>query len=147
MHRATLMALVACASGRQGRQPEKPVDELAAVTEVCQILTRDPLSPVAAREALGRSASPAVRAARVIDAVGGAAPNVVELELPRAVPLAAFDQAFGAGEPSVQLHLGDPLEWAYSSKALAQQHVTCAIFARVADDGVRFVTVRRDRHQ
>jgi hypothetical protein len=87
------------------------------------------------------------RAARVIDAVGGAAPNVVELELARAVPLAAFDQAFGAGEPSVQLHLGDPVEWAYSSKALAQQHVTCAIFARVADDGVRFVTVRRDRHQ
>lgn len=149
MTRSMLVALslAGCASARGGdRAPQAPVS-IAAVTEVCDILRRDPLSPAATREALGRSALPAVRAARVPAAAGAAEPNIVELDLPAAVPLAAFERAYGAGSEGVQLHLGEPIEWVYYTRAPTQPRVTCAIIARLAGDGsVRFVTVRRDRH-
>src|SRR5262245_61863711 len=135
MTRAMLftLALAGCASGRGRDRDSKPPVSIAAVTEVCDILRRDPLSPAATREALGRSALPTVRAARVTAAAGAAEPNIVELDLPAAVPLAAFERAYGAGSESVRIHLGEPIEWVYNPPASAQPRVTCAIIARLAD--------------
>ena len=71
--RAFLIALVAagCASGaRVDNQPastvREPMDTISALNEVCEVLTRDPLSPTAAREALGRSGVAWVRTAPLV---------------------------------------------------------------------------------
>jgi hypothetical protein len=150
MTRPTLITLTlgACASSPHGREHELenvPMS-ISPVAEICEILTREPLTPDAAREALGRSGSPVVRAARVFDAVDRTEPNVIELELPDAVPLATFEHAFGRGDESVRIHLGDPVEWVYAPPSPAGRRHRCAIIARVADDGVRVVIVRRDPH-
>ncbi|HEX8110766.1 MAG TPA: hypothetical protein VF516_23705 [Kofleriaceae bacterium] len=94
--RTFLIALVAagCASGaRVDNQPAStvrdPMDTISTLKEVCEVLTRDPLSPAAAREALGRSGAAWVRAGRVIAAVDAPEPNHVELDLPAPVALEA----------------------------------------------------------
>jgi hypothetical protein len=142
-----ILALLGCASRRQGREHEQeklPMNEISALKEVCEILTRDPLSPATARDALSRSTSVSVRAARVVDVLGGAEPSHVELDLPTPLPLAELDRAFGAGREGTLLHPESPIEWMYYPAAPADRRHTCAIIARVVADGVRFVTVRRD---
>jgi hypothetical protein len=149
--RAFLIALVAagCASGaRVDNQPastvREPMDTISTLKELCEVLTRDPLSPAAAREALGRSGAAWVRAGRVIAAADATEPNHVELDLPALVALEAFDHAFGEGHPAPQLHPGDPAEVLYYPAAPDGRQHSCAIIARVGTDGVRAVAVRRD---
>lgn len=122
----------------------KPMDTISTLKEVCEVLSRDSLSPAAARDALGRSGSAWVRAGRVISAADTGEPNHVELELPAPVALDAFDQAFGGGHPAPQLHPGDSAEVLYYPAAVDDRQHTCAIIARVSADGVRAVAVRRD---
>ena len=149
--RVFLIALVAagCASGaRVDNQPastvREPMDTISTLKEVCEVLTRDPLSPAAAREALGRSGAAWVRAGRVIAAVDAPEPNHVELDLPAPVALEAFDHAFGEGHPAPQLHPGDAAEVLYYPADPDGRQHSCAIIARVGSDGVRAVAVRRD---
>jgi hypothetical protein len=149
--RAFLIALVAagCASGtRVDNQPastvREPMDTISTLNEVCEVLTRDPLSPAAAREALGRSGAAWVRAGRVIAATDAPEPNHVELDLPAPVALEAFDRAFGEAHPAPRLHPGDAAEVLYYPAAPDGRQHTCAIIARVGADGVRAVAVRRD---
>lgn len=149
--RAFLIALAAagCTSGaRVDKQPvstvREPMDTISTLNEVCEVLTRDPLSPAAAREALGRSGAAWVRAGRVIAAADAPEPNHVELDLPAPVALEAFDRAFGDGHPAPRLHPGDTAEVLYYPAAADDRQHTCAIIARVGADGVRAVAVRRD---
>lgn len=148
--RAFLFALTAaCACGaRVDKQPastvREPMDTISTLNEVCEVLTRDPLTPAETREALGRSSAAWVRAARVIAAADATEPNHVELDLPAPVALDAFDHAFGDGHPAPRLHPGDLAEVLYyPASADGRQH-TCAIIARAGADGVRAVAVRRD---
>jgi hypothetical protein len=120
------------------------MDTISALSEVCEILTRDPLSPAAARDALGHSGAAWVRAARVVAAEGDPAPNHVELDLPAPLSQDAFERAFGAGREAPMLHPDSPTEVLYYPAAPAERHHTCAIIARVGTDGVRAVAVRRD---
>jgi hypothetical protein len=100
--RAFLLALAAagCAcSARVDKQPastvREPMDTISTLNEVCEVLTRDPLTPAAAREALGRSSAAWVRAGRVIAAADATEPNHVELELPAPVALALLSHHHG----------------------------------------------------
>jgi hypothetical protein len=149
--RAFLIALVAagCASGaRVDNQPastvREPMDTISTLNEVCEVLTREPLSPAAAREAIGRSSAAWVRAGRVIAAADAPEPNHVELDLPAPVALEAFEHAFGEGHPAPRLHPGDAAEVLYYPAAPEGRQHSCAIIARVGADGVRAVAVRRD---
>jgi len=149
--RAALIAIVmvACASGARGNEhktdePRGNMDTISALNEVCEILTRDMLSPAAAREALGRSGAAWVRTARVIAAEGDTEPNHVELDLPAPLSRNVLEQAFGAGREAPMLHPDSPTEVLYYPAAPAERHHTCAIIARVGADGVRAVAVRRD---
>lgn len=120
------------------------MDTISTLNEVCEVLTRDPLSPAAAREALGRSGAAWVRAGRVIAAADAVEPNHVELDLPAPVALETFDRAFGDGHPAPRLHPRDATEVLYYPAAADGRKHTCAIIARVSADGVRAVAVRRD---
>ena len=120
------------------------MEPIRALTEVCEILTRDSLSPAAARDALGRSGVAWVRSARVVAAEGGSEPNHVELELPAPIPQDALERAFGARREAPMLHPDSPTEVLYYPAAPAERHHTCAIIARVGADGVRTLAVRRD---
>ena len=149
--RAALIALVVigCASGTRGskhktEEPRGDMDTISALTEVCEVLTRDRLSPAAARDALGRSGAAWVRTARMVAAEGDREPNHVEIDLPAPVPRETFEQAFGAGREAPMLHPGSPTEVLYYPAAPAERHHTCAIIARVGADGVHAVAVRRD---
>lgn len=149
--RAFLIAIVAagCACGaRVDNQPpstaREPMDTISTLNEVCEVLTRDPLSLAAAREALGRSGAAWVRAGRVIATADAPEPNHVELDLPAPVALEAFDRAFGEGHPAPRLHPGDAAEVLYYPPAPDGRQHSCAIIARVGTDGVRAVAVRRD---
>jgi hypothetical protein len=149
--RAFLVALAAagCASGaRVDKQPastvREPMDTISALNEVCEVLTRDPLSPAAAREGLSQSGAAWVRAGRVIAAVDASEPNHVELDLPAPVALEMFDRAFGDGHPAPRLHPGDTAEVLYYPAAVTGRQYACAIIARVGADGVRAVAVRCD---
>jgi hypothetical protein len=149
--RAFLIALAAagCACGaRVDKQPvstvREPMDTISTLKEVCEVLTRDPLSPTATREALDRSGVAWVRAGRVIAAADAPEPNHVELDLPAPVALDTFDRAFGDGHPAPRLHPGDTAEVLYYPAADNDRQHTCAIIARVGADGVRTVAVRRD---
>jgi hypothetical protein len=149
--RAFLIALAAagCTSGARVDQPpastvREPMDTISTLKEVCDLLTRDPLSPAAAREALGRSGTAWVRAGRVIAAADAPEPNHVELDLPSPIALEALARAFGDGHPAPRLHPGDAAEVLYYPAAPDGRQHTCAIIARVGADGVRAVAVRRD---
>ncbi len=149
--RAALIAvvIVACASGTRGNEhkPDEPrgnMDTINALNEVCEILTRDTLSPAAARDALGHSGTAWVRTARVVAAEGDSEPNHVELDLPAPLPRNALEQAFGAGREAPMLHPDSPTEVLYYPTASAERHHTCAIIARISADGVHAVAVRRD---
>lgn len=149
--RAFLIALVAagCTSGARVDSPpastvREPMDTISTLKEVCEILTRDPLSPAAAREALGESGAAWVRAGRVIAAADAPEPNHVELDLPAPVALETFARAFGDGHPAPRLHPGDAAEVLYYPTAPDGRQHACAIIARVGADGVRAVAVRRD---
>lgn len=149
---ATVILIVltasACACGGQvDKQPgtqRGPMDPISALKEVCDVLTRDPLSPVAARDALGRSSVAWVRAGRVVAAADASEPNHVELELPAPVSLDALAQAFGEGHPAPRLHPGESAEVLFYPAAIDGRQHTCAIIARTGADGVRAVSVRRD---
>lgn len=143
------LVIVACASGTRGSEdktdkPRGDMDPISALSEVCEILTRDTLSPAAAREALGRSGAAWVRAARVVAAEGDTEPDHVELELPAPLPRDALEHAFGAGREAPMLHPGSPTEVLYYPAAPAARRHTCAIIARIGAEGVRAVAVRRD---
>jgi hypothetical protein len=149
--RIVVIALTAagCACGTPvDKQPASPVrepmDTISTLKEVCEVLTRDSLSPAAAREALGRSGTEWVRSGRVIAAADAREPNHVELELPAPVALAAFDQAFGGGHPAPRLHPEASAEVLYYPTGIDDRQHTCAVIARVGADGVRVVAVRRD---
>lgn len=120
------------------------MDTISALNEICEILTRDTLSPATARDALGHSGNAWVRTARVIAADGDTEPNHVEVDFPAPVPRDAFEHAFGTGREAPMLHPDSPTEVLYYPATPADRHHTCAIIARVAADGVRAVAVRRD---
>ena len=139
--------MIACAPGARSDHKTEPrgnMDTISALNEVCEILTRDPLSPAAARDALSHSGAAWVRTARVVAADGGDEPNHVELELPAPLARDALEQAFGVGREAPMLHPESPTEVLYYPAAPAGRHHTCAIIARVGGDGVRTVAVRRD---
>lgn len=149
--RTLLIAIAAagCASGaRVDPSPAStvrdPMDTISTLKEVCELLTRDPLSPATAREALGRSDAAWVRAGRVIAAADAPEPNHVELDLPAPIALEAFARAFGDGHPAPRLHPGDAAAVLFYPAAPDDRQHTCAIIAQVGADGVRAVAVRRD---
>lgn len=147
---AIAMAALACASGARGGdstpdgRPRGNMDAITALKELCELLTRDELSPAVARDALARSSAVWVRAGRVVSAADDTEPNHVELELPTPVARDAFERAFGAGTEAPLLHPHSPIEVLYYPAAPADRHHSCAIIARVAADGIRAVAVRRD---
>jgi hypothetical protein len=149
--RRTLIALVmvACASGTQ-RSPHKmdesrgDMDTFSALKKVCDIMTRDPLSPAAARDALGRSTAAWLRTARVVAAEGDAEPNHVGITLPSPLPQDAFEHAFGPGREAPMLHPDSPTEVLYYPEVPTDRHHTCAVIARLEADGIRDIAVRRD---
>lgn len=147
----TLIALVmvACASGTQ-RSPHEmdehrgDMDTISALKEVCDIMTRDPLSPAAARDALSRSTASWLRTARVVAAENDAEPNHVEIALPSPLPQGAFEHAFGPGREAPMLHPDSPTEVLFYPATPSDRQHTCAVIARVDADGIRAVAVRRD---
>lgn len=108
------------------------------------MLTRDPLSPAAARDALGHSGAAWLHTARVVAAQDDTEPNHVEITLPAPIPQDAFEHAFGAGREAPMLHPDSPTEVLYYPAVPAERHHTCAIIARIDADGIRTVAVRRD---
>ena len=149
--RAAVIAVVmaACASGTQhsARKMDDPrgnMDTISALKEVCEILTRDPLSPAAARDALGRSTAVWLRTARVVAAENDAEPNHVELTLPSPLPQDAFEHAFGPGREAPMLHPDSPTEVLYYPAVPTDRQHTCAVITRIEADGIRAVAVRRD---
>jgi len=120
------------------------MDTIGTLREVCEVLTRDRLSPAAAREALGQSSTAWVRAGRVIADAGATEPNHVEFELPSAITMDALAHAFGEGHPAPRLHPQDPPEVLYYPAPLEGRQHACALIARLAGDGARTIFVRRD---
>lgn len=144
-----VLAMIACTSGARGNEhkmgkPRGDMEPIEALNEVCEILTRDPLSPAAARDALGRASAAWVRSARVVAAEGDTEPNHVELELPAPLSQDALERAFGEGHEAPMLHPDSPTEVLFYPAAPPERRHTCAIIARVGTDGVRAVAVRRD---
>lgn len=120
------------------------MDTIRALEEVCDVLTRDALTPAAARDALSRSSAEWVRGGEVVAAHDASEPNHVELRLPAPVALDAFEQAFGDGHPAPPLHPGSTTDVLYYPTATADRTHSCAIIARLSEAGVRTVAVRRD---
>lgn len=144
-----ILGMVACASTTRGNEhktdePRGDMDTIGALNEVCEVLTRDPLTPAAAREALAHFTAAWVRSARVIAAEGDVEPNHVELDLPAPLDRSALDHAFGDGHEAPMLHPDSPTEVLYYPAVPAERHHTCAIIARVGADGVRTIAIRRD---
>jgi hypothetical protein len=144
-----IVGMVACASTTRGNErktdePRGDMDTIGALNEICEVLTRNPLTPATAREALARSTVAWVRSARVIAAEGDVEPNHVELDLPVPLDRGALDHAFGVGREAPMLHPDSPTEVLYYPAVRAERRHTCAIIARVGADGVRAVAIRRD---
>lgn len=126
------------------QRPRGNMDSITALKEVCELLTRDALSPAAAREGLRASEVAWVRAGRLITDAADAEPNHVELELPAPIEPATLERAFGAGTTAPRLHPESAREVLYYPAPADDRHHSCAIIARVVADGVRSVAVRRD---
>lgn len=144
----TAVVTVACTSGARPAhpwpQPGNDMDAISGIEEVCEVMTRDVLSPAEAREALGRSPAEWVRLAEVVAAEGADEPDLVELALPAPVTRTELEAAFGAGHEAPPLHPDHPLEVLYYPPPRADRRHDCAVLARVDGDETRQVTVRRD---